>query len=190
MNRKKIENLLTSIEDETIKKSIVDGVLNLYGDAIEQKETKIATLENDVKVKTSLIDELNTKVKEANEVDIEAIKKEQYDLGKVDGSKEVEIFKKNNALENALRDSKAKDSKILAKLIDNEKLSYEEKDGVFTITGLEEQIKTIKEDHAYLFNEQDDGQNIDLGGNHNNGNGNTDPEKMSYEEYKKWRENN
>lgn len=94
MNRKKIENLLTSIEDKTIKKSIVDEVLNLYGNAIEQKETKIATLENDVKVKTSLINELNTKVKEANEIDIETIKKEQYDLGKAGGSKQIEVFKK------------------------------------------------------------------------------------------------
>lgn len=190
MNRKKVENLLTSVEDDTVKKSIVDGVLNLYGEAIEAKDTKIATLENDIKVKTSLIEDLNGKVKKANEIDIEAIKQEQYDLGKADGSKEIETFKKNTALEKALANSKAKDSNILAKLIDNEKLSYEEKDGVYTITGLDEQIKTIKEDHAYLFNEQDDGQNIDLGGNHNSGNSNTDPEKMSYDEYKKWRENN
>lgn len=188
MNRKKVENLLTSVENETVKKSIVDGFLNLYGDAIEQKDTKIATLENDVKVKTSLIDELNTKLKKANEVDIEALKKEQYDLGKADGSKEVETFKKTNALEKALANTKAKDSSLLAKLIDNESLTYEEKDGKFEISGLDDQIAKIKESNPYLF--QEGGTNVDLGGTHVGGNGEVDLEKMSYEDYKKWRESN
>ena len=84
---------------------------------------------------------------------------------------------KLSALEKALEKSKAKDSKILEKLIDKEKLSYEEKDGLFTITGLDEQIEKIKEEHNYLFNGQDDGQNIDLGGNH----GEKPPEDLSHD---------
>lgn len=167
MNRKKVENLLTSVEDEIIKKGIVDGVLNLYGEAIETKDTKIVTLENDIKVKESLIDDLNTKIKEADKVDIEAIKKEQYDLGKADGSKEVETFKQNNALEKALNSYKAKDNDVLSKMIDNSKLEFEVKDdGTYEIKGLDEQIKDLKENKSFLFGEESE-QTIDLGVEHN-----------------------
>lgn len=187
MNRKKVESLLTSVEDETIKKNIVDGVLNLYGEAIEVKDTKIATLENDIKVKESLIGDLNTKIKEADKVDIEAIKKEQYDLGKADGSKEIETFKQNSALEKALSSYKAKDSDVLSKMIDSSKLEFEAKeDGTYEIKGLEEQMQDLKEKKSFLFAEQEE-QDIDLGGNHNTNYSNVDPSKMDYEEYKKWR---
>lgn len=187
MNRKKVESLLTSVEDETVKKSIVDGVLNLYGEAIEVKDTKIATLENDIKVKESLIGDLNTKIKEADKVDIEAIKREQYDLGKADGSKEIEAFKQNSALEKALGGYCAKDNDVLSRMIDNSKLEFEVKDnGVYEIKGLDEQIQGLKEQKPFLFNEQEE-QNIDLGGNHNVNYQNVDPSKMDYEEYKKWR---
>lgn len=166
MNRKKVESLLTSVEDETVRKSIVDGVMDLYGDAVEAKDTKIATLENDIKVKESLIDDLNTKVKEADKVDIEAIKKEQYDLGKADGSKEVETFKQNSALEKALSSYKAKDNDVLSKMIDNSKLEFETKeDGTYEIKGLEEQIQDLKETKSFLFGDKDE-KTIDLGVDH------------------------
>ncbi len=166
MNRKFLENLFSSIEDEDTKKNYVNAIMQEHGKDIEKKNTEIGTLKNDITVKEGVINNLNTKVSDFEKQDIEAIKKEQYDLGKADGSKEIETFKKNLALEKALEKSKAKDSKILEKLIDREKLSYEEKDGLFTITGLDEQIEKIKEEHDYLFDSQDNGQSIDLGGSH------------------------
>ena len=145
MNRKFLENLFSSIEDEDTKKNYVNAIMQEHGKDIEKKNTEIGTLKNDITVKEGVINNLNAKVSDFEKQDIEAIKKEQYDLGKADGSKEVETFKKNSALEKALEKSKAKDSKILEKLIDKEKLSYEEKDGLFTITGLDEQIeKTVQ----------------------------------------------
>ncbi len=167
MNRKKVESLLTSVEDETIKKNIVDSVLNLYGEAIEAKDTKIATLENDIKVKESLIDDLNTKVKKADKVDIEAIKKEQYDLGKADGSKEIETFKQNSALEKALSSYNAKDSDVLSRMIDSSKLEFEAKeDGTYEIKGLDGQIQDLKENKSFLFDDNAQ-KTIDLGVDHN-----------------------
>lgn len=187
MNRKKVENLLTSIEDESVKKSIVDGILNLYGESIESKDIKISTLENEIKVKESLISDLNVKVKEAEKVDIEAIKKEQYDLGKADGTKEIETFKQNSALEKALNGYQAKDNDVLSKMIDNSKLEFEVKeDGTYEIKGLEEQMKDLKENKPFLFGEEPN-QNINLGGSHNNNSFEKDPNKMSYDEYKEWR---
>ena len=112
---------------------------------------------------------LKSEIEESKKVDIEAIKKEQFDLGKEEGTKELETFKKSIALKDALKSTKAKDINLLSKLIDNEKISYEEKDGRFEITGLDDQITEIKKSHDYLFeveNEQEPTQRVNVGDGH------------------------
>ena len=152
MNRKFLDGLFAGVEiDETKKKEIIDNIMNKNGEQIETHKTEVATIKNDLKVQENLVEELNKKIKENSELDIEALKKEQFDLGKAEGTKEVETFKKNIALEKALGDFKAKDIKLLSKLIDNEKIKYEEKDGNYNISGLQEQVDEIKKTHDYLF---------------------------------------
>ena len=112
---------------------------------------------------------LKSEVEESKKVDIEAIKKEQFDLGKEEGTKEVETFKKSIALKEALKSTKAKDIDLLSKLIDNEKINYEEKDGKFEITGLDDQINEIKKSHDYLFEVekvQEPTQRVNVGDGH------------------------
>lgn len=112
---------------------------------------------------------LKSEVEESKKVDIEAIKKEQFDLGKEEGTKEVETFKKSIALKEALKSTKAKDIDLLSKLIDNEKINYEEKDGKFEITGLDDQITEIKKSHDYLFEVekvQEPTQRVNVGDGH------------------------
>ena len=112
---------------------------------------------------------LKSEVEESKKVDIEAIKKEQFDLGKEEGTKEVETFKKSIALKDALKSTKAKDINLLSKLIDNEKINYEEKDGKFEITGLDDQITEIKKSHDYLFEvekAQEPTQRVNVGDGH------------------------
>ena len=112
---------------------------------------------------------LKSEVEESKKVDIEAIKKEQFDLGKEEGTKELETFKKSIALKDALKSTKAKDINLLSKLIDNEKINYEEKDGKFEITGLDDQITEIKKSHDYLFEvekSQEPTQRVNVGDGH------------------------
>ena len=112
---------------------------------------------------------LKSEVEESKKVDIEAIKKEQFDLGKEEGTKELETFKKSIALKDALKSTKAKDINLLSKLIDNEKINYEEKDGKFEITGLDDQITEIKKSHDYLFEiekAQEPTQRVNVGDGH------------------------
>lgn len=170
MNRKFLEELFTGvIEDDTKRKEIVDTLMTKNGEQIESHKTELATLKNDLKVKDGVINNLNDKVKELEEVDVEAIKQEQFDLGKAEGSKEVETFKKSIALDKALAGSKAKDVKLLEKLLDSEKLTYEEKDGNYVVGGLDEQLKSIKNTHDYLFETENKQQNgFNLGGDHQN----------------------
>lgn len=169
MNRKFLEELLNVVEDETKKKEIVDTLMSKNGELIESHKTEVATLKNDLKVKDGVIDNLNGKIKELREIDVEAIKQEQFDLGKAEGSKEVETFKKSIALDKALANSKAKDIKLLEKLLDNDKITYEDKDGNYVVGGLEEQLKSIKTTHDYLFEQENTNQNgFNLGGDHQN----------------------
>ena len=112
---------------------------------------------------------LKSEVAESKKVDIEAIKKEQFDLGKEEGTKEVETFKKSIALKEALKSTKAKDIDLLSKMIDSEKINYEEKDGKFEITGLDDQITEIKKSHDYLFEvekSQEPTQRVNVGDGH------------------------
>lgn len=112
---------------------------------------------------------LKSEIEESKKVDIEAIKKEQFDLGKEEGTKEVETFKKSIALKEALKSTKAKDIDLLSKMIDSEKINYEEKDGKFEITGLDDQITEIKKSHDYLFEAekvQEPTQRVNVGDGH------------------------
>ena len=112
---------------------------------------------------------LKSEIEESKKVDIEAIKKEQFDLGKEEGTKELETFKKSIALKDALKSTKAKDINLLSKMIDNEKINYEEKDGKFEITGLDDQITEIKKSHDYLFEvekAQEPTQRVNVGDGH------------------------
>ena len=143
MNRKFLEELLNVIEDEAKKKEIVDTLMAKNGELIESHKTEVATLKNDLKVKDGVVNNLNEKIKELEEVDVEAIKQEQFNLGKAEGSKEVETFKKSIALDKALANSKAKDIKLLEKLLDSEKLTYEEKDGNYVVGGLDGNKKYV-----------------------------------------------
>ena len=169
MNRKFLDEVLSSIEDETIRKSAIDSIMSKNGEDIEKHKVEVATLKNEIKTKEGVIDNLNNKIKENENIDIDAIKKEQFDLGKEEGTKELETFKKSIALKDALKSTKAKDINLLSKLIDNEKINYEEKDGKFEITGLDDQITEIKKSHDYLFEvekTQEPTQRVNVGDGH------------------------
>ena len=151
MNRKFLENELSSVEDENVRKTIIDNIMKVNGEDIEKHKVEVATLKNEIKTKEGVIDNLNEKIKVNENIDIEAIKKEQFDLGKEEGNKEIETFKKSIALKEALQSTKAKDTDLLLKLISDDKISYEEKDGKYVVGGLDEQISEIKKSHDYLF---------------------------------------
>ena len=167
MNRKFLETELSCIEDESVRKQVIDNIMKQNGEDIEKHKVEVATLKNEIKTKEGVIDNLNEKIKENDSIDIEAIKKEQFDLGKAEGSQEVETFKKSVALKEALKSTKAKDIDLLSKLIADDKISYEEKDGNYIVGGLNEQVEEIKKTHDYLFEkETEPTQRINVGGTH------------------------
>lgn len=169
MKKEFLENLFKDLEmEDNTKKSLIKSILDENGNDINNEKAKTEGVKNDLKVKNALIEDLNAKIKEANSVDIEALKKEQFDLGKAEGSKEVEEFKKTNALKSSIKG--AKDFDLVYSKLDKDKIKYEKNDkGEYTVTGIDEQIKDVKEKYSFLFEEEDDGirdTDINLGGEH------------------------
>jgi hypothetical protein len=169
MKRSFLENLFKDLEvDDSVKKSIIDSIMTENGNDVNTEKTKLESVKNDLKVKEGVIDDLNAKIKEAGNVDIEAIKKEQFDLGKAEGSKEVEEFKKTNALKSSIKG--AKDFDLVYSKLDKDKIKYEKNDkGEYTVSGIDEQIKDVKEKYSFLFEDENDGtgnSDISLGGEH------------------------
>ena len=100
MKRSFLEGLFKDLEvDDSVKKTIIDNIMDENGNDVNAEKAKTETAKNEVKVKEGVIESLNTKSKELGDIDVEQIKKEQFDLGKAEGSKEVEDFKKTNVLQ-------------------------------------------------------------------------------------------
>lgn len=161
MKRKVIEDLIKSlgITEETEIKKVVDKIMDENGNDITPLKTKIATLEEDIEVQKGIIETKNTKIKELEDIDIEEIKKEEYEKGKAEGSKEVDEMKFNTALETALKSFKVKDKASIMGHLDINKIGREKdkETGNIKITGLEEQINPIKENEklSYLFENEE-----------------------------------
>lgn len=130
------------LEDEVINK-----IMDEAGKEVNGLKTQIANLQDDIKVKDGVIETKNSKIKELENVDVEALKTAEYERGKAEGSAEIEKFKFNTALDNALKGAKVKDNKTISGLLDMEKIKLENEQ----IVGLDEQLKTLKESHDYLF---------------------------------------
>ena len=168
MKRSFLEGLFKDLEvEENIRKNIIDDIMTENGNDVNAEKSKTETVRNELKVKEEVIENLNTKIKETG--DIEQIKKEQFDLGKAEGSKEVEEFKKSNALRSSIKG--AKDFDLVYSKLDKDKIKYEKNEkGEYTVSGIDEQIKDVKEKYSFLFDEEDEDKNneINLGGNHSN----------------------
>ena len=172
MKRSFLEGLFKDLETEdSVKKSIIDSIMTENGNDLNVEKTKIEGLKNDLKVKEGVIEELNVKIKEAGSVDIEEIKKQAKEEGFTEGSKEVEEFKKTNALKSSIKG--AKDFDLVYSKLDQDKIKYEKNDkGEYTVSGIDEQLKDVKEKYSFLFEEENDGSEdteINLGGEHKGG---------------------
>lgn len=165
MKRSFLEKLFNDLEmEDSVKKNIIDKIMDENGNDITTLKTEIANLKEDISVKDGVIETKNAKITELEKVDIEAIRKEEYNRGKEEGSKELDDFKKTEALKRSIKG--AKDFDLVKSKLDLGKLEYEKNDkGEYKVSGIEEQIKNIKEKYDFLF-ENEESKTVDLGGNH------------------------
>lgn len=137
------------LEDLGLEADVIEKIMVEVGKDVTSLKARVDDLTEQINVKDTTISEKNNKIAELEKVDVEAIKTAEYERGKQEGSKEIEVFKKQNALDKALQGYKAKDASILSKMLDMGKVKYNDKFEI--VEGLEEQINSIKESHDYLF---------------------------------------
>ena len=159
------ESLNTQIEELTKER---DG----YKDQIQERDKQLDGLKKEAKDQKELQDQI-TKLQEDNKAATEAHKAEMKQL-RID-----------NAVEKALTASGARNTKAVRALLDLDKAELAE-DG--TIKGLDAQLKTLKgaEDSKFLFSEKKvtiRGANPGEAGDIDPAGRETDPAKMSYEDF-------
>ena len=148
------------IEDkETIDKILDENSADIgkaKGD-LDDVKSQLSKAQSDLAKKTAEFDNLKESTKDYDEM---ASKIKQLDLDKaqlVADKKQLEIdldakvsqILKTHAIENSVRDAKAKNTKAVMALLDVEKITY--KDG--QLSGISEQLETLKtgEDTSFLF---------------------------------------
>ena len=143
------------LEDLGLEEVVVDKIMAENGKDLTSTKARVDELTEQLNVKEETIKQKNEKIAELEKVDMEAIKKEQFELGKTEGAKEIEEFKKQNAIDKEYskefevdgKKYKVKDKKGLQGYIDNEKIKYENNE----VSGLVEQFPDIVKTSPYLF---------------------------------------
>ena len=118
---------------------------------------------NEIKAKDTKITELSDTVKKFDGVDVAKLQQDVKDWEKK-YQDDLTSAKKEAAIKLAIAEAKPKSEKALMAFLDTDIVKLNE-DG--TVTGLKEQLENIKKDNGFLF-EDDDPQNVNLGGDHDN----------------------
>ena len=143
------------LEDLGLEEEVVNKIMAENGKDLTELKSKVDDLNEQIAVKETTIKQKNDKIIELEKVDIEAIKKQAREEGFAEGSKEIEDFKRQNAIDKVYNEEfevegkkyKVKDKKGLQGYLDNEKIKYENDQ----ISGLVEQFSEIVKTSPYLF---------------------------------------
>lgn len=179
------------LEDLGLEADVVEKIMIESGKDTTALKAKVDELTEQINVKETTISEKNNKIAELEKVDVEAIKTAEYERGKQEGSKEIENFKKSNALNKALKGFKVKDPELIKPKLKLDQIEYEADGDEFKVSkGLEEQVNPLKETYGYVF---DDDNPLPIFSGPTPGVQNKisgDPDKMDYNTYKQWRKQN
>ena len=150
------------IEDkETINKILDENSADIGRAKVEVDDLKseVSKLKTQLADKTTEFDALKESTKDYGELGekINKLELEKSQLAtdkaqlQVDLDAKVSSILKNHAIENSVRDSKAKNIKAVMALLDMEKIKYENN----TLSGVSEQLDALKggEDTSFLFGE-------------------------------------
>ena len=144
MKREDVKKILPEITNEQL-----DSIMKLHGDSVTEYKVKVASLENEIEVKNGVIEGKNTKISELEGIDIEKIKKDEFERGRAESAKEIEDFKFSQAIDSELTKAGAKNTKALKALLDTENIKFENG----ALEGLSEQLEQIKAENGFLFDD-------------------------------------
>ncbi len=149
MKTETIENLLkdNGVPEDKIK-GVVDTIMAENGKDVEKYKTSEANLKNQLKSANDTLDKFK-------DIDVEGLKgevqryKDAAEKAEANSKAEIEKLQFGYILDGALKSAGAKNSKAVKALLDEAGLKLNGEN----IVGLDEQLKSIKEENGYLFND-------------------------------------
>lgn len=139
------------LESLGLEKDVIDKVMEENGRDINAANSKVGAKEQEISLLNDKLSEANNTIKSYKDMDIEAIKASagEWETKYKDSQKELVGIKNDYALRTELAKSGTIDIDVLASLIDRDSIRFKD-DGII---GLDEQLKSIKQNKAYLFKE-------------------------------------
>lgn len=161
------------LEEMGIEKENINKILDKYHEGIKEyrdSSEKVKTLEAE---NTSLKDQISQRdkdLKELKKIDAKELETKIAELEEKnktlqeESDKQLQETRKNLMLENSLMKANVKNSKAIRGMLDIDKITIDGDE----LTGLDDQIKALKESDSYLFNIEEPTKTIDLGSGHSN----------------------
>ena len=109
------------------------------------------TLKSQIEDSKNQLGELQGQLKDNADAQKQVEKlQEQLQNVKKKSQDELLTVKKNNAINNALRDARVRDNKAIMPFLNTEEIKYNDNG----LTGLKDQLKELKENKSFLFEEE------------------------------------
>lgn len=149
MKRETIESLLkdAGVAEDKLK-GVIDSILAENGNDIEKLKASKASVDEQLKA-------ANKTLEKFKDVDVDGLKgevqryKEEAEAKDKANKAELEKLQFGYILDSALKDAGAKSSKAAKAMLDYDGLKLNGE----SIIGLDEQLKKVKEEHGYLFDD-------------------------------------
>lgn len=144
------------LEDLSLEKDVIDKIMAENGADIEAEKAKYTEANTKLEDITKQLEEANNTIKglKKNNADNEALQnqvkeyEEKIKIQKADYESKVRNLTLDAAIEKALSVAKAKHTDLLSSKIERDKLVINDDN---TITGLDEQLNSLKENYKDLF---------------------------------------
>lgn len=147
MNKKDLLDL--GLDEEAAQKIII-----LHGKDIEKHKADLEARDNEAKALAAQLEEAGQTIESFKAMDVDAIKaaaeewKSKAELAQQEAEQKITAVKFDHALQDALREAKARNPKAVKALLDLEKIKLSDEGG---LEGLEEQLTAVKTENDFLF---------------------------------------
>lgn len=147
MNKKDLLDL--GLDEDAVQKIII-----MHGKDIEKHKADLVERDNEAKALAAQLAEAGQTIESFKAMDVDAIKaaaeewKSKAELAQQEAEQKITAVKFDHALQDALREAKARNPKAVKALLDLEKIKLSDEGG---LEGLEEQLTAVKTDNDFLF---------------------------------------
>lgn len=159
------------LEEMGIEKENINKILDKHHEGIKEfkdSAEKVKTLEAEITSLKEQISQRDKDLKELKKVDAKELETKIAELEEKnktlqeESDKQLQETRRNLMLENSLMKANVKNSKAIKGMLDLDKITIDGDE----LTGLDDQIKALKESDSYLFNIEEPTKTIDLGSQH------------------------